>query len=226
MRSKWAAAWLLLLLLAGTGFAVGGIQADTQADYNAEDIYGKTHKAMFYLRVLNEDRTVKSVGSGSIIAADGTAMTAYHVVKDATSIEAVLSDGRTVGPVQVLDYDDRTDAALIKLPVPKAKEPAYTVLQVREPALLHGERIFAMGYPLKDTPIITQGIVNNPAAMINGRSRVLVSSEIVSGMSGGPLLDEQGRLAGVISGSLRTMNNIHLVIPIRELTGLQPVKGK
>lgn len=224
MRSKWAAAWLLLLLLAGTGAAIGGIDADTQAEYRAEDIYARAHQAMFYVRVLNEDQTVKSVGSGAIIAADGTASTAYHVVKDATRIEAVLSDGRTVSPVQVLDYDERTDAAVIKLPAPAAKEPAYTVLEVREPSLQHGERIFAMGYPLKETPIITEGIVNHPTATINGRSRILVSSEIVSGMSGGPLLDEQGRLAGVISGSLRTMNNIHLGISMEDLKALKPFR--
>ncbi|MFS0722839.1 S1 family peptidase [Paenibacillus sp. 1P07SE] len=224
MRSKWAAAWLLLLLLAGTGLVALGTQADSPASYNAEDSYARSHKAMIYLRVLNEDQTVKSVGSGSLIAADGTAATAYHVVKDAASIEAVLSDGRTVRSVKVLAYDERTDAAIVKLPAPKANVPAYTILPVREPALQHGERIYAMGYPLKDTPIITEGIVNSPAAIINGRSRVLVSSEIVSGMSGGPLLDEQGRLAGIISGSLRTMNNIHLVVPTQDLALLRPSK--
>ncbi|MFD2876769.1 hypothetical protein ACFTAO_13560 [Paenibacillus rhizoplanae] len=45
--------------------------------------------------------------------------------------------------------------------------------------------MYALGYPLKNTAIITEGIVNTPAADINGRSRILTSAQVASGMSGG-----------------------------------------
>lgn len=51
--------------------------------------------------------------------------------------------------------------------------------------LRHGEAVYALGYPLKNTAIITEGIVNTPAADINGRSRILTSAQVASGMSGG-----------------------------------------
>ncbi|MCR8635890.1 hypothetical protein [Paenibacillus radicis (ex Xue et al. 2023)] len=58
----------------------------------------------------------------------------------------------------------------------------------------------------------SEGIVNAPRAVINGRDRKLVSIQLVSGMSGGPLMDSFGFAAGILSGSLRTMNGIHLAV--------------
>ena len=72
--------------------------------------------------------------------------------------------------------------------------------------------MFAIGYPMKETKIITEGIVSSPQAPVNGRNRILISAQVASGMSGGPVLDKNGDVVGVISGSLRTMNNIHLVV--------------
>ncbi|MNW23156.1 hypothetical protein D3C71_2250870 [compost metagenome] len=36
-------------------------------------------------------------------------------------------------------------------------------------------------------------------------------------MSGGPVLDKYGEVIGLISGSLRTMNNIHLVVGVEDI---------
>ncbi|WP_053373859.1 S1 family peptidase [Paenibacillus sp. FJAT-27812] len=200
-----------------------GAGAQTPAIQNAEGIYENAGDAVFYLRALRSDGTVLAVGSGVVISADGEAATAYHVVKDAARLEAILADGSALKGVKLLRYDELTDAALLKLPArvdSKGKIKLYSMLLIKETALKHGERIFAIGYPLKNTPIITEGIVNNPKAEINGRDRVLVSAQVASGMSGGPAIDEQGRLAGIISGSLRTMNNIHLVIAASDLRQL------
>jgi len=169
---------------------------------------------------------VKSVGTGVLVSPEGLAGTAYHVIKGAQRIEAVLSDGRIINNVKVIKYNELTDAALVKLPDPQEKGGSYSVVPVRESVVRSGERVFAMGYPLKNTPIITEGIVNHPNAEVNGRGRILTSAEIASGMSGGPLLDQHGRLAGIISGSMRTMNNIHLIINTDDLRSIMPAKAK
>ncbi|MGU3470873.1 hypothetical protein ACLBWT_06950 [Paenibacillus sp. D51F] len=64
--------------------------------------------------------------------------------------------------------------------------------------------------------------LSSPDAFVNGRSRVLIDAAIASALSGGPLIDEQGRLAGIISGSLRTMEGIHLAAGMSDLTALLP----
>lgn len=216
---------LTALLISGMAAFTNASQASVPDSYNAKESYALARSAMLYLRVMGSSEAVKAVGSGVIISSDGTAVTAYHVVKGGERIEGVLSDGRTIGPITVTAYDELTDAAILKLPPAKAakgKKEAYPFLPLREPKLAHGEKIFALGYPMKDTPVITEGIVNHPNAEVNGRGRILTSAQIVSGMSGGPVLDEQGRLSGIVSGSMRTMPGIHLVINMDDVRGLLP----
>ncbi|MDF2670383.1 MAG: trypsin-like serine protease with C-terminal domain [Paenibacillus sp.] len=199
--------------------------ADTPVQYNAEQIYERSENAIFYIRVLREDGSVKSTGTGVLLSQDGLAATAYHVVKGAERIDGAFNDGRIVSTIEVLNVDEEKDIAILKLPDPQAdagKEAVYEALEIRENQVKHGEKMYAIGYPLKNTPIITEGIINSPKAEINGRDRILTSVQVVSGMSGGPIIDIQGRLIGIISGSLRTMNNIHLVVDIEDLRSLLP----
>lgn len=229
MRNKGIAFGILFSLITVLFFSVGTTSADAPAPYNAEEGYKLAKNATFYLRVLNGDGNASATGTGVILSAGGTAATAYHVVKGADRFEGVLADGTVVSPIKVLSYNELTDAAVIQLPDPKSakvKGGAYPFLSVRKEALDYGEKVFALGYPLKNTPIITEGIVNSPDAMINGRSRVLTSAQIVSGMSGGPLIDEKGQLVGIISGSLRTMDNIHLVVNTNDVRSLLPTTLK
>jgi len=208
---------MLICLLSGMAVWLNA-EADAPVTYNAEDIFEQGGQTVLYIRVLREDDSLKATGTGVVLSPDGLAATAYHVVKGAERIEGMLPDGRVISRIEVLAYDEQTDAAIVRLPAPDdGKKGAYAYLPVREPAVRYGENVFAIGYPMANTPIITEGIVNSPRAEVNGRSRILTSAQIASGMSGGPVIDRYGRVAGIISGSLRTMNNIHLVIGMDDI---------
>ncbi|MFE5322273.1 serine protease [Paenibacillus sp. NPDC056579] len=219
MKRKLSLLFIMLLLCSGILlYSEHDADADELTLYNAEQIYELSHPALFYIRILRSDDTVASAGTGVTITPEGTAVTAYHVIKDAGRIEGTYPDGRVVSPIEVIGFDEVTDAAVLKLPAPG--DQPYPALTIRETAVKYGEKVFALGYPIKDTPIITEGIINAPKAEVNGRDRILTSAQIASGMSGGPLLDQQGRLSGIISGSLRTMNNIHLVVDMSDVRKL------
>ncbi|WP_341347223.1 serine protease [Paenibacillus sp. FSL H3-0469] len=225
MKTKLLAVSLVLSLISAILFYSDTTSADTPEAYNAEQSYGIAGKAIFYLRVLKSDGTASSTGTGIILSPAGTAATAYHVVKNAQRIEGVMADGTVISPIKVTKSDELKDVAILELPSPaamKQKDNTYAYLPLRKDKLRHGEAVYALGYPLKNTAIITEGIVNTPAADINGRSRILTSAQVASGMSGGPLLDTHGELAGIISGSLRTMNNIHLIVNMEDLRSLLP----
>ncbi len=211
---------LMALLLAINGFSVS--QADSPPRYHAEELYSHVEEAVFYVRVLREDGTLKDVGTGFMIRPDGTALTAYHVVEEAEQVECVMDDQSTVIG-RVTARNEAADTAVLKLEQPADNagvQRTYPFIPLRTGQMKHGGKVFAIGFPMKGTKIITEGIVNTPRASINGRDRLLVSAELVNGMSGGPLLDEHGYAAGILSGSLRTMSGIHLAVSAEDAAGV------
>ncbi len=203
----------LLVLLFGIalGLVLSGQQElQSKSSYNAEEIFELAGNSVFYIRILGENDRASSTGSGVLLSSDGYAMSAYHVVNGSGRMEAIFNDGTVVDELEILAYDESKDVAILKLNVSAIKN--VVPLSIRDTPVKHGEEVFAIGFPIKETSIITKGIINTPKAIINGQERMLTSAEIASGMSGGPIIDEEGFLVGMISGSLRTIQNIHLVI--------------
>lgn len=215
MRLKFGAvilAVIAVLLLQGR---TSVSRAETPVQYDSESIYAYAEDAVFYVRAYREDGTLKDVGSGFLIQPDGTALTAYHVVEGAARLGCVRNDG-TEALCRILVLDEAADTAVLELPV-AGKDSPYPYLPLRTGLVKQGEQVFAIGYPLKGTKIITEGIVNAPGVPINGRNRILMSATLVNGMSGGPLIDQDGYAAGLLSGSLRTMSGIHLAVDAETL---------
>ncbi|WP_161783583.1 S1 family peptidase [Paenibacillus tyrfis] len=220
----------LLVFLGGiclvlSSFSISG--ADPPKVYDAESIYAFAQNATFYIRVFRADGTLKDTGTGFVVKQDGTALTAAHVVHEGERIACVLHDGTVDESCRVVSQDETTDSAVLQLSPSGIGGPkeTYEYLNLRAGGVKHGEKVFAIGYPMKETKIITEGIVNSPKAQINGRDRILVSAQIVNGMSGGPILDKTGDVVGIISGSLRTMNNIHLVVNTEDMNSILQVNA-
>ena len=59
-------------------------------------------------------RTLRGLGSGFVINADGYVVTNNHVVDGASEIRVKFSDGREL-PGKVVGRDEKTDLALVKV---------------------------------------------------------------------------------------------------------------
>lgn len=139
----------------------------------------------------------QSHGSGFIISGDGLVVTNEHVISGATQITVRLADGSLRGAV-LLGSDERTDIALLRMEALKRCYPALTWADSEKARA--GENVTAVGSPFGLGGSVTAGI-------ISGRGRSLGSAEyhdflqidaaINSGNSGGPLLDESGRVIGI-----------------------------
>jgi len=202
---------MLVAVIFATERLVIGTEASALPELTAEQIYQADADSVFYLKVYKKDGTLKTVGTGFLIGG-GKALTAYHVIADGASYEAVFDDGKTVRGLTVTAADQDMDTAVLSIQASGRKG-----LELAPDEARHGQRTFAMGYPLKETKIITEGIVNNPAAKVNGVNRLLTSAQVASGMSGGPLFDQYGKVVGLISGSFRTMSNIHLCVSVTDI---------
>lgn len=203
-RRKWGvlvfplAAVLLLLLLGGAG--------RTEHPIRADECYRKSVDSLLYLRSYYSSGSLKATGSGFIVSEDGLVFTAAHVVKNGERFTAILNDGSEL-ELTLIRSDDDTDLAVLRLP-----EGTYSALRLADRPPATGAVVRAMGYPLKGTNIITEGIVSAQSGEVSGKERMLVTCDIVNGMSGGPVMNESGRVVGVVSGSIVTMNGIHLSV--------------
>jgi serine protease Do len=145
----------------------------------------------------------RSLGSGAIVRENGYVVTNYHVVREASDLEVVLSDG-TYHRATVVGSDEASDLAVIRierqgLPV----VPFGSIDDVRP-----GQWVLAFGSPLAEElgNSVTSGIVSavgrtsrNLTALNLFASFIQTDAAINPGNSGGPLVDLRGHLIGINS---------------------------
>jgi S1-C subfamily serine protease len=130
------------------------------------------------------------------VAPDGHLLTAYHAVNGAGEIRVRLADGRELrASVERADRDH--DLALLRV---QADALPYLALGDSDDAR-HGTRVFTFGFPavplLGREPKFTEGVVSSLGAP--ARPWLLLSLPVLPGNSGGPVLDESGRVLGVLT---------------------------
>lgn len=93
---------------------------------------------------------------------------------------------------------DPATLAMASQPMPQAQVVAHGVLQFREPSqpLAAGERIYSMGNPLDIGFAVTEGTYNG-LVQRSFYPRIFFGGALNPGMSGGPALDDLGRVVGV-----------------------------
>ena len=134
-------------------------------------------------------------GTATAIRAGGYLVTALHVVARALEITVRLPDGREV-PAELVGRDPPTDLAVLKV------EADLPVLDdAPEPAL--GAPVCAVGNQFGLDLSVTCGVVSALHRSGTGFNSiedfVQTDATVNPGASGGPLVDAQGRLVGVLS---------------------------
>ena len=139
-----------------------------------------------------------ALGTGVIVAADGTVLTANHVIADGSRISLVFSDG-TRSTARVASADPKHDVATLApatLPQPVVPATLGGAVQV-------GGEVVAIGNPLGLTYSVSSGVVSavgRTATTNGGRFPGLIQfdASVNPGSSGGPLLNTHGLVVGVV----------------------------
>jgi hypothetical protein len=142
--------------------------------------------------------TSGGTGSGFAVAPNLIA-TACHVIKGAAAIQLHFwASKTTVAGRQVL-CDERADVAFISATLPEGTATMEFVAS----APLQGEQIWVWGYPLGTTiavePSVAAGIVSATQTAREGFLALSVSG--APGNSGGPVLNAEGKVVGILVGS-------------------------
>lgn len=189
-------------------------------------IYERTRPQLLQVRTLLKTQdSQSSVGSGFLVDDAGHLVTNYHVISQFAlqpsryRLVYATVDGRQ-GALQLLAFDVVHDLALLKPvdPAPLAGRGSVVLRPAAEP-LPRGARIFSLGNPLDVGFAVAEGNYNGPVER-SFLETLFFGGSLSGGMSGGPALDDQGRLIGVNVAARRDGEQVSFLVPAAPVRAL------
>ena len=150
-----------------------------------------------------------SSGTGFVVAPDRV-LTNQHVVDGCDRVLARTPDGRWLAAMPPAQVDATLDLAVLTI----LGNPGPTLAFRAAPQMRRGEDVIVYGFPLagllSSDPKLTRGVINALAGVRNDPNTFQISAEVQPGNSGGPMLDLQGHVVGVVVSKLdnRRVQNV------------------
>ena len=143
-------------------------------------------------------RTNHALGSGVIVADDGTIVTANHVIAGANRIKVTFFDGSSTSAA-VVSANPKMDVAVLS----PASLPEVVVPAALGGGADVGAPVVAVGNPLGLADSVSAGVIsglNRTAQTADGTYSGLIQfdASVNPGSSGGALLDKRGLVIGII----------------------------
>jgi len=141
-------------------------------------------------------------GTNLVVTPDGELVTNVHVVENCSDVR-VTTDQQATASARVIARDSRNDLALLSSTLITRKPAAFRT------SVRLGEGIEAFGSPLTDVLAksgnFTLGNVSALVGMGEDSRYLQISAPVQPGNSGGPLLDQNGNVVGVVSAKLNAL---------------------
>lgn len=141
-----------------------------------------------------------ATGTGTIVTVAGHILTAAHVVADSPKI-SVVAEGGTY-EAKVLRLDEKNDLAVLKITATNLTP--LPIIASRGMRL--GQPVATIGFPNPGiqgfSPKLTRGEISSLNGFGDDPGSWQISVPVQPGNSGGPLLDANGNLVGVIAAKL------------------------
>jgi S1-C subfamily serine protease len=143
-----------------------------------------------------------ATGSGFAINADGTILTNFHVVENATKVTVSFEHGKAV-EAKVIGKDPSNDLAVLRIPT---EGVTIHPLKLGDSAKAQvGDPVLAIGNPFGLERTLTTGVVSALQRQITSPNGFTIDNVIQTdapinpGNSGGPLLNAAGEVIGINS---------------------------
>jgi len=171
--------------------------SSSASSLEAQSDFSQYYDLVYQIRVVAEKAGSKSsIGSGFQISESGLIVTNYHVISDYVQYpekNKITYESHTgeVGSLELIEFDIVNDIALLQHP-----KPSKDYLELSETLLNKGDTIFSLGNPSDFGIKLVKG-PNNGMTSHRYDELILFSASINGGMSGGPALNDAGKVIGV-----------------------------
>jgi len=169
----------------------------------SEIVYQIIRPSLVLIQSPNADGEI-SLGSGTIIDANGDILTSLHVVNGAKSIQLNFADG-TQSSASVVNTQPDIDIAVLKADKP----PAQIVPAVlgNPNSMQVGDDAYVVGNPFGLYSSMSAGVISGfnrtfqpTNTNLTLKGLIQIDAAVNPGNSGGPLLNRAGQVVGVIEG--------------------------
>lgn len=137
-------------------------------------------------------------GTGFAISTNGYILTNLHVINGADSLYVQNNKGESF-KVKSVYTDPQNDIAILKISDKHFNGLSTIPYTIKKSISNIGENVYTLGYP-KDDAVLGEGYVSSKNGFIGDTTQYQVAIAVNPGNSGGPVLDNNGNLVGIISG--------------------------
>ncbi len=168
----------------------------------------------------DSQRSRGSRGSGFIIHPQGFILTAHHVIEGSKEVEVRLADMQR-RRAQIIAADPQVDLAILKINADKE----FPVLALADSDHLRvGQLAIALGYPFGRESSMSLGVISRSGKSYKdsaGFELIQTDAGASAGVSGGPLLDVNGHVVGMMTMASER-GNIGFAVPVNAIKWLVP----
>ena len=174
-----------------------------------------------------KERKTYGIGTGVVIDTQGTILTANHVIEGASRIKVTFADGTQADATVIAQQPDHDTAVLRPDTIPDDLVPATLTSSA---TLNIGDEVVAVGNPFGLNNSVTDGVVSGLGRTFRSASIAQQLNNVVQfdaavnpGNSGGPLVNRNGEVVGIVTGLLNPSQDafigIGFAVPIEAAAG-------
>ncbi|MBM3506517.1 MAG: trypsin-like serine protease [Alphaproteobacteria bacterium] len=178
-------------------------------------------------RPLDIARIDETIGTGVLIDDQGTILTNLHVAAAAEHLTVTFWDGHK-SPAVIVGAQAQDDLAVIRVMEPPEEMFPATLTSTR--GLQLGDEVVAVGFPFGIGPSVSSGVVSGlrrdyvQDGEVKLRNLIQFDAAANPGNSGGPLINRDGEVLGIVTAILNPTSDrffvgIGFAVPIENAMG-------
>ncbi len=192
-------------------------QGPEKPEESAPSLIQRIMPSIATIRVKDRDGRQLSIGTGFVVDPSGLIATNYHVLTEGREFTVELWPRKPMKVLSVEAFDIPGDFALIR--VDNQSEPLPALTMGEADSAKQGISVFAFGHPLGLQHSVVRGIIS-AVREVDGKSMIQLALPVEPGNSGGPLVDESGKVLGIVNIKDLRADNVGFAVPISGIQSL------